>query len=92
MDRFPAKLLCGFLLALCRGIVSQPAQAMQFVTGSYVGNGTAGRSITGVGFQPDAVIIKGNAAQHAVMRTSTMTGDAAKQMGYLTTVPALVRL
>ncbi|MGH2965982.1 MAG: DUF7483 domain-containing protein [Solirubrobacterales bacterium] len=49
-------------------------------SGSYTGNLTDNRNITGVGFQPDAVIVKGNTAQVAVMRTSTMSGDATKPL------------
>ena len=52
----------------------------QMLTGSYVGNGVDNRSITGLGFRPDLVIIKGNAAQDAVIRTSTMAGDASKDL------------
>jgi hypothetical protein len=55
-------------------------QAVQFASGSYVGNGADGRSITGVGFQPDAVIIKGDTAQFAVMRTATMPADSSKEL------------
>jgi hypothetical protein len=36
------------------------------------------RAITGLGFQPEAVIIKAVTAQYAVMRTSTMSGDLTK--------------
>ena len=43
-------------------------------TGHYEGNGTS-LSVTGVGFQPDVVIIKGDTTERAVARTSTMTGD-----------------
>ncbi len=50
-------------------------------TGSYVGDGTDDRPITGVGFAPDVVIIKADAgSQTAVIRTSTMIGDAAKSL------------
>jgi hypothetical protein len=56
------------------------------VSGSYVGNGAGGRRITGLGFRPDLVLVKGddNAAgsevlTSAVMRTSTMgPGDVSK--------------
>src|SRR5213594_3728562 len=57
---------------------------MQMMSGSYVGNGTTGRAITGVGFKPDAVIVKGNTAQLAVMRTTSITGDAAKELAAAT--------
>lgn len=72
-------------LALCAALMVEaaachPAQAMQMASGSYVGNGAANRIITGAGFRPDAVIIKGDTAQLAVMRTATMTGDATKEL------------
>jgi hypothetical protein len=53
---------------------------IRVASGSYTGNGADNRNITGVGFQPDAVIVKSSTAQEAVMRTSTMTGDATKQL------------
>ena len=43
--------------------------------GSYVGNGTDDRSITGVGFQPDCVIILPDYTNYATHRTSAMSGD-----------------
>jgi hypothetical protein len=79
-------LLClrlAGLLLLCAG----PAAA-QVVSGSYVGTGVAGRKITGLGFRPDVVLVKGNdydsvtyVNTSAVMRTSTMgTGDVSKPL------------
>jgi hypothetical protein len=53
---------------------------LRIATGSYTGDATDDRAITGVGFQPDVVIIKSNSVQGAIMRTSTMSGDAAKRM------------
>jgi hypothetical protein len=53
---------------------------IRVASGTYTGNGTDNRNITGAGFQPDAVIVKSSTAQEAVMRTSTMTGDATKQL------------
>ncbi|MGB2694964.1 MAG: hypothetical protein WBD55_07225, partial [Dehalococcoidia bacterium] len=47
-------------------------------TGSYTGNGVDNRSITGVSFQADVVIVKSNVGQAAVIRTSTMAGDVSK--------------
>jgi hypothetical protein len=52
---------------------------MRVATGTYTGNGANNRPI-GVGFQPDVVIVKGNNAQNAVLRSSTMAGDATKSM------------
>lgn len=51
----------------------------QMETGWYTGNGTS-QSITGVGFIPEIVIIKGDTYQSAVMRTDSMTGDNAKDL------------
>lgn len=42
--------------------------------GTYAGTGT-NRSITGVGFTPDLVIIKDNSNRQGVFRTSMMVGD-----------------
>ena len=50
------------------------------LSGSYIGNGIDSRAITGLGFQPDVVIIKSATAKVAVIRTSTMSGDNSKEM------------
>lgn len=49
--------------------------------GSYVGNGSAGHAITGVGFQPDVVLVKGG-ANWLFGVTSTMAADATRIMAY----------
>jgi hypothetical protein len=46
----------------------------QMETGTYTGTG-ASLPITGIGFQPDLVIIKDNSTNYAVFRTSIMFGD-----------------
>jgi hypothetical protein len=51
-----------------------------FASGFYQGNGADDRNIAGVGFRPDVVIVKGDTGQTAAIRTSTMSGDAAKPM------------
>ncbi len=51
-----------------------------FASGYYTGNAADNRGITGVGFRPDVVIVKGNTAQTAAIRTSTMSGDVSKPM------------
>lgn len=53
---------------------------IRVASGSYTGNATDNRNITGVGFQPDAVIVKASTNQISVMRTSTMAGDATKPL------------
>ena len=54
--------------------------AMQMASGSYTGDGAATHVVTGLGFRPDAVIVKGHTAKLAVIRTTTMLGDSAKQL------------
>jgi hypothetical protein len=54
---------------------------IRVASGGYTGNGTDGRAITGVGFQPDVVIVKSDDNSGvAEIRTSTMAGDATKPM------------
>jgi hypothetical protein len=54
---------------------------IRVASGSYTGNNTDDRAITGVGFQPDMVIVKSDDnAGVAEIRTSTMTGDNTKPM------------
>ena len=53
---------------------------MRVASGSYTGTGLDNRNIA-VAFQPDLVIVKGNNAQTAVARSSTMSGDSSKPLG-----------
>ena len=48
-------------------------------SGVYLGDNTPGRAIY-VGFQPDVVFVKRDAATYQVVRTSTMAGDATKSL------------
>ncbi len=54
------------------------ASGLWFATGSYTGNGADNRNISGVGFQPDIVIIRYDNNTAAVIRTSSMPADASK--------------
>jgi prepilin-type N-terminal cleavage/methylation domain-containing protein len=63
---------------LMRAVGSVPLGPIRLATGSYVGNKTNGTQITGIGFQPDVVIIKAERNRSGIIRTSTMTGDVAK--------------
>ena len=65
---------------------SSPAPWLK--TGSYTGNGTDNRAITGVGFQPDVVFVKCDCGQMAAVRTSTMAGDATKVISNTGTLQA----
>lgn len=51
--------------------------------GTYTGSGVA-RSITGVGFAPDLVLIKDNAANYAVFKIRQMPGDATAYLAAAT--------
>ncbi len=84
MGRTSFAVRCGRmlpLLVLAALSAAPSASEAQIRSGTYVGDGLDNRPITGVGFQPDVVIIKGNDTQQAVCRTSTMTGDNSKSMG-----------
>ncbi len=74
--------LGGFPLYLNKTAIA--ASPVSFtISGSYVGNGTDDRLISGLGFQPDVVIVKGDADnEEPVLRTSTVVGDFAKPMLY----------
>jgi hypothetical protein len=51
------------------------------LSGSYTGDGSDNRAITGLGFTPDVVIIKvRDDNKIAVIRTSAMTGDSSKPL------------
>src|SRR3972149_3655857 len=52
---------------------SQSDSRMQSAQGTYTGDGIDDRDITGVGFQPDLVIIKGG-SNSAIWRSSTRAG------------------
>lgn len=77
-----------FALALCMAIslvvfYDKDAKAADFTmqTGYYVGTGVSGKQITGLGFQPNLVIIKSSTAAGAAMfKTSAM---AAANSSYL---------
>ncbi len=57
-------------------------------SGSYTGNGVDNRVIGQLGFTPDMVIVKGSTNQTAVIRTSTMAGDATKPLAGATALQA----
>jgi hypothetical protein len=65
--------------------VTVGTSGMRVATGSYAGNGSDNRNITGIGFQPDVVIVKGDTTgilpnRVAVIRTATMAADRTKQL------------
>jgi hypothetical protein len=60
--------------------------AIKMASGTYTGNAADNRAITGVGFQPDFVIVKDTGNSEGAARTSSMAGDLTKPMGSLTTL------
>jgi len=67
-------LSCGVFLVAFEGRASAGNFSAQ--TGSYVGTGSSGLSISGVGFQPDFVMIKSSTnAGVAVFKTSAMPAN-----------------
>jgi hypothetical protein len=62
---------------------------IRVASGSYTGNGNDNRAITGVGFQPDVVIVKSDDNSGvSEIRTSTMAGDVTKPMTGATALTA----
>lgn len=62
--------------------VAMKALAGCMAVGTYTGNATDNRSITGLGFSPDVVIIKnGTTTNAAVIRTSSFSGDSSTSFG-----------
>jgi hypothetical protein len=80
------------LMLLVAGLLSLawPVQA-QMITGSYTGDGQDNRQITGLPFAPDVVIVKGDTNQLGIVRTSTMTGDNAKELAKTALLANLVQ-
>lgn len=48
---------------------------MRVTSGSYTGNGSDNRSITGLGFAPSMVLVKEAGGSDGILRLSTMSGD-----------------
>lgn len=57
-----------------------------FAAGSYTGNSTDNRNITGVGFQPDLVWVKRSTAVNGVSRPSSLSGDTTQYFANLANV------
>jgi len=84
-------LLGAFLGAALFSVWVETAEAMQIETITYTGNGADDRSITGCGFQPDAVIIKKQgfgAGATGVIRSADMSGDVSKPLSTATVFTA----
>ena len=75
---FPVDTTTGYAVGYSGTILKTTSRWM--ATGSYPGNGTDGRPITGLGFAPNVVIIKEAGSAPAVCRTSTMFGDVSRRL------------
>ncbi|MFM7021939.1 MAG: T9SS type A sorting domain-containing protein [Flavobacteriales bacterium] len=51
-----------------------------YISGKYTGNGTASKSVTGLGFKPEVVLVKSSGNQDGWIATSTMTAGYAKSL------------
>ncbi|MGH9388618.1 MAG: hypothetical protein ACRD1Z_03315, partial [Vicinamibacteria bacterium] len=73
-------------LSICLLLLVAASASARVKTGTYVGNASASRSITGVGFTPVVVIIKGNDTDptddltSAVLKSLTMPAGMAKPL------------
>jgi hypothetical protein len=71
---------------------------MRVRSGSYVGDGVNGRAIKGLGFRPDVVLIASGemglvaTERQAVIRTSTMVGNASRSIASNLTTPLADRI
>ena len=74
MKKFLLCLIFSLFATNCWG-------AFQSFTGTYTGNNTDDRNITGIGFQPDWVLIISDTAQQPVMWTSANGTDATQYIG-----------
>ncbi|NIM20224.1 MAG: DUF11 domain-containing protein [Candidatus Latescibacteria bacterium] len=62
-------------------VVVTAGSGMRMNTGSYTGTGIDNTPITGIGFKPDLVIIKGDNNESTITRSSSMMGDTSKALG-----------
>jgi hypothetical protein len=81
--KFTQVLLSVLLIIL----INFNLKAQTFAYGNYTGNGTS-KSISGLGFSPEAIIIKSQGAYEAVFTTTHMPAGKTKGLG--TTATALI--
>lgn len=69
----------GRLLALSLLLIFvQPSLAQ--VAGSYLGDGRNPRPLTGMGFQPVVLLLRGESTTPTLFRSRTMAGDVSKTL------------
>ena len=57
---------------------------LNYYVGNYTGNGNSTQAITGIGFKPDVIIIKGEDAVPPIICTSSMASGYSKDMSIVT--------
>jgi len=75
MTRSTSRVAVFLGVLFVAGLPLASARAMEVATGSFIGDGTAVRAITGIGFAPEVVIANSaGAGKTALLRSSTMAG------------------
>ncbi len=77
---FKESALKSCLAALILMNTSPDLRAFNWTYGSYTGNATDGRSITGMSFQPKVVIVKSATANTSNIRTNSMPANNSKDL------------
>lgn len=75
---FSLVLIALFIVNVLPEPKKAEAATFSIQTGSYVGDGTDNRAITGIGFQPDLILLKDDTSigqEGVIMKTSSMTGE-----------------
>ncbi len=71
----------GLVLTLSVGVGQAWAVPLRVVQGSYVGNGALIHFVSDVGFRPEVLILRGDDASSALLKTDTMGGTLSKPLG-----------
>lgn len=79
-SRIGRRILLLTVASLCL-LATRPVAA-HVATGTYTGDATNNRPITGLGFQPDLVLIKADEDHPAMIRTSTMPVGMSKPLAW----------
>jgi hypothetical protein len=78
------KIVLPILIYLSVRVPVAMAATFQMQTGYYVGDGVDSRAITGIGFQPQLVLIKddtGNGADGVIWKSSAMSSEVSSKLG-----------
>ncbi|MEY3412044.1 MAG: hypothetical protein RIQ70_730 [Bacteroidota bacterium] len=76
------KILTVFMVLLF--LTNKTFGQLNYYVGDYTGNGNSTQAITGIGFKPDVIIIKGEDAVPPIICTSSMASGYSKDMSIVT--------